>query len=371
MAAEGLRACGASYVDVALTVQDSVLGSNVWIRLYVKPVPYDITEDLPAPGTNDVAGFFVTSTGSLMVLDGEGYVVQTTTDPVPTNQWLGFVVHADYATEEWDLYMTANPFGAPLSLVNGFALSFYTGATHRSTLRQLVIQSTPTGYVDAVAVAAGDTLLQSDDNVMAFDLPTDKAFMMPPPPYQYSAPDNELSGQMGTDLAKGLSNDDKVRFLTTNGWESAYLDAGSWQDDTVNATDRAINHGQNFWVDRRGTNSNSAVFYPYGTPPTNVAQTIYGTNEPAKKGWNNLVWPINLGARGQFEGNGWHFDSAANNDKLWIYENNAYTVLKYSSSSNHWSKVGSRTATDRKLIPGGSFWYQRRVGSDYEWDPID
>jgi hypothetical protein len=204
-------------------------------------------------------------------------------------------------------------------------------------------------------------------NVMAIDLPGRQAFMMAPPPYDYSGV-GTLGGQLGYDLTNGLVTGDFIYFLASNGWKSAELDTvPSWQGDTG----AIIAHGQSFWVSRIANSADSAVFYPFADRPANASQTIYGTNNTDKMGWNNLVWPTALNTRGQAEGNGWHFDSAANNDKLWVYNSGMYTVLKYISASSHWSRVGQRIASDLKLVPGQAFWYQRSVGSDYTWDPAD
>ncbi|MBM4147767.1 MAG: hypothetical protein FJ224_01800 [Lentisphaerae bacterium] len=361
---QGNRGCAIADCKLNLAVTNApAVGSNVWVRVFVKPVPVDETI-APTPATNAVAAFYISQSGVLKAVATNSY--KDVASGMPTNVWMGFAVHLDYGAQAYDLYQlpTNSAYGAPMQRLNPAPLAFYTGATHRSTLQQVAIESSSTGYVDAVAIGVETGMLSVAQYVRIDDRPAGKSTMTAPPPYEYSGSAATMAGRLGDDMKRGSADGDVVRFLTTNGWKNSQLNVGAWQVPN----DVEIPHGQSVLIDRRANSRDSVAFYPYNTAPTNAVQMIFDDGTPVKLGWNNLVWPAALGERGQSDGAGWHFDAAANGDKLWIYRDGQYVVLKYDSGDGKWKEIGVRTESAVKLRPGETFWY-KRVASTYPWNP--
>ena len=75
--------------------------TDVWTELYIQPV-FDGGAVTSAPAGSSFA-FFVNASGDVVVFNGTS--TQTVSAAIQENTWVNFVVHSDYATTNWDLYV--------------------------------------------------------------------------------------------------------------------------------------------------------------------------------------------------------------------------------------------------------------------------
>lgn len=75
--------------------------TDVWTELYIQPV-FDGGAVTSAPAGSSFA-FFVNASGDVVVFNGTS--TQTVSAAIQENTWVNFIVHSDYATTNWDLYV--------------------------------------------------------------------------------------------------------------------------------------------------------------------------------------------------------------------------------------------------------------------------
>jgi hypothetical protein len=342
----------------------------VWVQVYAKVATYDDGGGSPTPPADATAVFYVNNDGDLKAYSGNAWVVLTTlASPTAAS---AFAVHLDYKARKWDLYYrNSNVPGDALVKANATALSFKTGAIS-TKLTSVTVDTETAGNIDAVALTNEKSIVPVNDssaaNLLSVRRKAKQSVLCPLPPYAYADDANRtLGGTLGNDLKKGLVNGDHVQFydysdVGVKSFEDSLLDTGAW----VGSTAIKIPPGAGVWIDRSQSTADTYAFYSYGSLPGNdPAQEIFDSTEIGG-GWNPVIWPYSLGAATQ-AGDGWDFSPVAG-DRLWIYENNIYLVLRYDAGV--WKKVGETAASNYALKPGQPFWYQRKSGAgSFSWVP--
>ena len=116
--------------------------SNVWTELYLKNIQqYD---SAPEVDTDSTAAFYF-NTNAAVVAYNSTTPVELSGAVVPTNDWVGFLLHFDYGNRKWSLWQDN------VQIVTNF--DFYSGA--QSSFNELTVHNGSTGgvYVDDVLIA--------------------------------------------------------------------------------------------------------------------------------------------------------------------------------------------------------------------------
>ncbi|MBN1558433.1 MAG: hypothetical protein JW951_09850 [Lentisphaerae bacterium] len=341
--------------------------TNAWVRMWTKP---GIFQAEPAASTVDkvAAAFYVDTDKKLQAYSANAWV--EVLDNVPTNGWLGFVVHLDYNTSKWDLYVNTNGvYGDIYTRVDTSPLSFTTN--HVGTeMTNVTFDTELPGYIDAVAIGASDSTVigipgtgNDYDYVITYDRYDNRPSFAACPPYIYAGIDQKLVGGVGVDLAQNLKNGDACYIMTDDaGAIAATLDSdeGDWGGP---ATDVVINASSSLWI-TRGDDVNTAAFYPYITAPTPADDTLYGTDYSGN-GWNQKNWPV-LKGKAAVATWGPTFEDAAKDDMIWIYREPLWVILKYTGS--RWEKLNTSTETNFEFMPGEAFWYYKAATGTGTWN---
>lgn len=373
---EGTRALSITGGCVELSVATNAAPSNRWFRIYAKPTLYDgIAENLPA---GETGGFYVDTEGKLMVYSSNAWT--NVMSNLPTNSWIAFAVHIDYANSNWDIYVNTNgtyngAYNVEMQKANIEPLLFSTNVSSSSVFTITITNgaSLPS-YLDLVAIAPGYTNCSTVlTNLAVYDRLAGRSVSVGIPPcgyYTNSPLSNTLhaDAELGNDLARGLLCYDTIRVFTT-GWNVYKLDAfGVWQKATAGSLDPQDMHfgdTMGFWLERTG-GRNTVVFYPYagkrsGYPGTSV---IYALTDSINRGWTALTWPS--GFTNEPASTGWDFGPiAGSGDEIYVYENYSY-YRKFYWDGTRW-KEGQQPAT-YIMKSGQGFWYKRK-GSQTTWVP--
>lgn len=339
---------------------------NGWFQIWTKP---GIFTDEPSDATVEkvAAAFYVNATEDLMAYSSNQW--ELVLDNVPTNAWLGFVVHVDYSTELWDLYVNTNgSYGDVYVRANDTPLMFTTNHVG-GEMTNIVIDTELPGYIDAVAIGVGEVGQgvpvegNALANVLTYNRYAGRASFAACPPYAYSGANAKLGGDVGDDLMQNLvmvGSPDAIHIVTTSEVVVATLNGGAWEGAGTNQT---ILPSTAMLV-VRGAGTDTVAFYPYGTAPDAVADTIYGQTEGT--GWNQKSWPA---VKGTGTATAWKatLPTAAAGDMMWIYRHPLWTILKFNGSQ--WRKLGQTTETAFELLPGEPFWYYRAADGNITWNP--
>jgi len=381
-AAEGSQGMGVSSGQVALTISDADTdGSNVWCQVYMKPILYSGMPDSDLAGTN-AAAFCVTTDGDLLAYSSNAW---TNVGSVPTNQWLGFAVHLDYANSNWDIYVFSNASyykqGRLFTKMNDTPMGFNTNSPAKSEFVQMVVTngSTDSTYLDALAVSLGvSNCAATLMNVVGVDRLANQTFMSGTPPYDYGDQSLTAGKELSLALSRNLdgTNDtlasaDQFRFMdSTAGWSWYSLNASEdweWQAGALPANAR-LYPGTALWMQRKGTRD-AATFYPYVSEPSYTDTTIYGTNNGTHKGWNFLAWPYTRQDRSVNAGAGQLGLTEGAGCKIYIYEDNRYIKLWWNTGANAWYQ--GRSPSTYVLKTGQGFWFYRNMDGTQAggWDP--
>lgn len=187
----------------------------------------------PDPEIGDAAAaFFLNTSGQLKAYSNNAFVVVKT--GLDTNDWVGFAVQLDFASMKWNLYVRSQAVtnGGSLALANVSApLAFRSGYTGTSVTN---IEVSGITYLDAVKLLQGSGLVTADspDTIVPRTVSyssTNQWYSSRVSDKTYGAGENDLGGQMGADLAAGLTAGDQVRVYTANGWQRYVLESdGLW-----------------------------------------------------------------------------------------------------------------------------------------------
>lgn len=220
--------------DVATLDLIGSVYSNIWVQVYAKPITG--TADPKMSGVN--GAFYLRDDGSLRAYTGEW---QTVLAGVPTNRYLGFTMHLDYATDKWNLYYGSGPYKT--SHIRIATLDFACPATAAD---QISLESGATAYFDGVAVSRGFEIVSNpgaqgaSTNIQSieygavsgdFDLPiySDKDDGTT---HDTLGPSLAPFGSVGDDLLSGFVAGDTLHMLTTTN-APAQMSTLSWMTDPV------------------------------------------------------------------------------------------------------------------------------------------
>jgi hypothetical protein len=200
-----------SNCTATLDITDSAY-DNVWLRVYANPAPG--TDD---PSVSSISGaFYLKSDGTLRAYTGSWVQVES---GLPTGQYLGFVVHADYSADEWCIYSSSGAYETNMTLAVDHdasgSLEFAAVGTHIQTFS---FESGDTALFDGVAASPGflsigscpgfvSTKEVSGAAVQSFELPLYPAALT-------NSGNDFISARAGNTLLTGVGSGDKVIFLT-------------------------------------------------------------------------------------------------------------------------------------------------------------
>ena len=277
---------------LTLSIASSPQISNSWFQIWAKPVAG--TSD-PASMSGVTGAFYVKTNGALMVYGTNWSQVAT---GLPTSGWIGFVVHADYANQKWDIYYSTS-YGAPLTKANTSAsVPFATGASNR--LSSISIESGGRAAVDAVGVSKAfapvsgpGTPSKVAAKVFAVGSSADLDLPVYSDTYTNGAGNNLLSGALGKDLLTGLglSGSDYVLSRHTqpdNEWNGYVVSGNSWTEDTTGYPNTVpigsmpIQIVTKLWYTK--ASASSMGFFAY-----NTALARDGTVTPAASGYSEIA----------------------------------------------------------------------------------
>lgn len=375
--AAGSKACLVDGDTLTVQAVSTNSGTNVWITFHSKPSVYDdsvVRPDL----TNATAAFYVNGDGELHAyVDNNGAAaggdewVQLATG-LPTNAWLGFSAHLDYARLTWDLYYTTGAVESVMQKANDLPLRFSTQYSNR--LGQISIQADGPTYVDQVGLARGVLTVvdgtESPSNVVASAGTTiGRGLAAGSIAAYFDDRTDGLTGDLGAALRLALNVGDTVQVYdtATQTW-GTYLNLGNaWA--TQSGPDHngvRITRTTPVWINSAATGTvEIAVFRPNDDPsPTNVV--VFGT-AAATAGWTPFQWPYASARSVNDTSKGLGF-SELNNDYMWIYDQGRsnYQRQVYWTSDARWH-TGLNQSTNR-LHQGQGFWYYRTGAANALWD---
>lgn len=354
--------------------------SNVWLRIFCKPTAYDDAGGAQPSAANCSAAFYLSTSGVLYayadtngLVTGGGNGWTNVASGIPTNQWLGFVVHLDYFNQLWDLYYTTGSTGA--TMTKAYSAPLLMSTQHSNRLWQVTVSSGGTSYVDEVSIANAYTELSSGSasptNVQYLYALTVSRGMGARTIAKYFGPTSDtLTQELGDVLTRVLNENDQIRlfFSDRNQWGiySNKLTYWSWKSDPSGKSpaNTHITHTTGFWLDDTTATGtvNVVGFAPYNTTdPTNT--TVYGSATAG--GWNLFQWPYSARSVNGTPGLG--FASAGAGDLIFIYDEakRKYVRLWYKAGTG-WMQ-GGNAPSSYVLQEGQGFWYKRAAADDVWW----
>lgn len=276
--------------------------TNVWLQVYAKP---QAGASDPTITDNVTGAFYLKGDGSVRVLEANGatnrWISGGSIGTVDGNTWYGFLVHADYGAQKWELYYNAG-YGTNYAKLVG-NIGFGVSATNK--LSSMTVECGQLTCVDAVAVtrAFGAVTASTPANVKpkeyAAPLSTND-FQLPVYSDIYTnSGENTLNGRLGKELGAAMhTGGDTLKVygpvsqFTVYTWDNT---ANGWSGS---ATITPLTQMQ---LDVPGTGSKWG-FYPYNTamvvegvenplaPPLTVTNYLYGTLG-GHNGYTALTWP--------------------------------------------------------------------------------
>ncbi len=345
--------------------------SNAWLFFHTWPDIYDDTPGAPPVDSASAGTFYVNTARVLRVysrVSGEDINAWTTlATSVPTNKWLGFCVHADFANSNWDLYVsTSGLYGSVLTKLNGSALLFPTSCVSLQ-LAQFKVQNG--ALLDLVAASKYYSSLAGTpySNVLV-RVNTTGSMCVATIGATYAADEDMLDTgkRLGMDLKAGLAITDEIMVLYTNGWSRYAINASTnwnWVSGDMELANAHISPVRAFWLNRKA-GSDAASFHPYNT--TAIGPVVLAGSDSAAAGVDMLAWRFGA-ASASSAGSDWGFGDAVVNDMVYIYANQAYTILRYKSAIDRWQwGNGSQNFT---MTSGQVFWHinSQNTAAGAEW----
>jgi hypothetical protein len=288
-----------------LTLDVSGSPSNVWWRGFAKVTLYEADSE---PSSTDLAGsaaaFYVNASSNIVMVNGaSAWVTNLTQLSNPTSSWVGYAVHLDYVADKWDLYVdTTGTTNGTLEQWNSSALDFYTA---NSGFTQLVVKGET--RLDAFNVFAGyGSVGTASPATVAFGNrtgATNQWYVSHVAEKTYSGGGSNLVGQLGSDLASGLGEGDKIQFFISGDWHQYELTDGEWdaQGGAENPATFYPAAGTVFWIQYATARDEFTVFDPNWLPATletNVILTSSSTiglkegHAENGAGWTAVRWTV-------------------------------------------------------------------------------
>jgi hypothetical protein len=289
-----------------LTLDVSGGPSNVWWRGFAKVTLYEADSE---PSSTDLDGsaaaFYVNATSNIVMATGvSAWVTSDIQLSNPTSSWVGYAVHLDYDKQKWDLYVdeTGKTTGT-LTKVNVTPLAFYSSPDHGFT--QLVVKGHT--QLDEVNVFVGYGTVSNDspETVKPGNRTgtTNQWYVSHVAEKTYSGGESNLAGQLGSDLASGLGEGDKIQFYTDDGWQRYALSNDTWKVFDVGGNPASFSPapGTVFWIQYATARDEFTVFDPNWLPATletNVILTSSSTiglkegHAENGAGWTAVRWTV-------------------------------------------------------------------------------
>jgi hypothetical protein len=285
--------------------------TNVWIQIYARPV-----KGSGNPTVTGASGaFYINSSGRLIANDGGSWT--DIAGGFSDDQYYGFVVHANYTSDTYDIYSTPNEFKSTLTLVNtNVVLNFIAGDP--ATLDNVKVQSGDRAYVDAVAVSRAFQGTGEADSIEVYEHSASSTvlqeFQMPAYSGAYTDPasNKTLGGKLGNDIKSGLVDNDKIYVWSANSWgyNQYFLDSGviARHGLTPGAelpSAMTVNTMTSLQIDQTDIRGTTYGFYPYSNlvavavegevqQDTGVQEDFELNGTTAQpQGWTALNWSDN------------------------------------------------------------------------------
>lgn len=357
--------------------------TNTWIQVYARPVVGSSD-----PAVSGVSGaFYLTSGGGLRAYTGAWVTVAS---GLATTGYKGFIVHADYANDTWDLYYTEGPYKTNMTLANTTGPLLFTSMA--GTIDNVSVASGDAAHVDAVAVSPGKTSAgESGDKVGVYEHPSTSTaqadFTLPVYASRYTSPAGakSVSGALGNDILSGLVTGDRLYVWTTN-------DAFSYYD--VNASGALFAPAQSPTAPAVGSMfiySNTRMMLDPTNSPRRQTFGFYAYSNATVYALNGQIQPSAAGATEAFTLNGtsggrtgytalnWpDADTIAscdikdpdadlsNNDRLFVSAPatpNAFTEYWWNNTAGLWYGFNGQPAS-ASIQAGSKMWVRRQGASD-------
>ncbi|MDA0577937.1 MAG: hypothetical protein O3B24_07555 [Verrucomicrobia bacterium] len=378
---------------VTLAVDPVPQYDNVWIQVYIKPAKAGALDPDPTSVTsaNASGALYITSTGQLKVFTSSGWGNVGGPTQFSGDLYYGFIIHANYATDTWDLYSTSGAYKSAMTkLVSNLAFS-----TLATALSSVVVESGNQADIDALAVSRGFTAVgTSDDKVAVYEhaagaTPPLQDFTLAAYASRYTSPADakSVSGALGNDILSGLVNGDDLYVWNVNDAFAIYrVNSGAFYDppQSPTAPDENLMYiysNTRLMIDPANSRPQTFGFYPYvnttvyaigGTiQPTAAGQTesfaLNGISGP-RSGFTALTWPetdtfADLPIK---DGPGDSPDRLTQGDRLYVAAPstpNAYAEYWWNNAANAWYRFNGQPASG-SIAPGSSMWVKRQAGID-------
>lgn len=219
------------YSEDSSTLSVNGTYSNVWFLCDAKMSAFPWGDDDPVLDGATAAAFFTTDNGKLKAYSNDQFIVVKS--GMNTNLWIGFAVQLDFLSKKWNLYIRAEGTtnGSALVKANAAPLAFrhdYAGT------KMNAVDVNGITYLDTVKLLTAAGLVT--DSSSATIVPRSASYSNTNQWYAsrvssktYPPGENDLGGQLGADLAAGLSGGDHLRVFTEDGWQEYVLEPdGLW-----------------------------------------------------------------------------------------------------------------------------------------------
>ena len=340
--------------DVKLEIEED-RATNVWFSVYTLPTPMDAKPN--GLTASEAAGFCVIKTGEvaeLLVYDTDGWVPTDLITEVPENTWLQFVTHVDFVAGTWNLYVsTSGVYGTATAVANSAPLGI-NGDYAESTLQGVTIANnagTPT-CLDEIAIALSGSAVEvgggDETNSTVLNLAVGWNEISVP---AYPEGENDMAGQLGADLLRGLSVGDKVQIFTDAGGFTTLTKTSetAWSTDNEAPADVVIDALEGIWV-YRAAGEPSYPLVLAAAEPNDYTETMHDKNTQA--GWNSRAEPGKFGVELSTANNFQNADVAPN-DVVWEYRDGRY--VKISRGTSTWYVDGAPGVSHTLVNP---HWYK-------------
>jgi hypothetical protein len=358
-----------------LNVNSSNDDPQARVRLFCKPVAYDLTSGYPTLDVDIRAAFLVNKTdGKLHVYTGTGWGELSGSPAFPTDQsrWLGFLVTLDYSAKLWDIYYTnalAVDVRAGFLKLNGFPLTMKSrGAPDdNAELAKVTVSSGTSAYVDEFSLDRAYSELvagvPSQANVQYVASVVIQSGMAAREILKYfDSTSDGLNQECGAALADAIGVGGVIRvYDAVTGWGVYSNQAGAgwvWISGPV-IDDVHLTRTTGLWITttRSGTVT-VARFAPFADPlPT--SKTLYAN-------WNMLSWPktarlINSGGADNLG------LSPVDGARLYIYRaGQPYLQLTYRVGTGWRAGSGAVVYT---ISQEQGMWYWKPNSGTFTWNP--
>ncbi|MBM4142727.1 MAG: hypothetical protein FJ225_03905 [Lentisphaerae bacterium] len=343
--------------------------TNVWVHLMAKPA---VSDDSPSMSGITSAAFYLKNDKSLMAYTGGVWTAVQSN--VPSNTWLGFVVHLNYIDGIWDLFVCQNPTGTNDVFARVGTSPLYMGTARSNRLSEVVVDSEIAMSLDVVGGSYGYTQVGAAelDTVMVRSTHAGVATNFVPNIGTHSNDVDTLYARLGKNLLSGVQLNDELMNIGTNGaslYRVENVGGGVLAWGTIQG---ALPENLHWTMGTggtlvRGAGNNALAFMEYDgalqVPP--ASQTVGGPDYGGVYGWNQVVNPE---ANGTLEGGG-HltadaeemFPGAVLGDEVWWRDGNSF---------HHWVYLSTGWDTSQGSIPGGAMmWFRRRADGTEDWVP--